>query len=54
MTTSADELRQEVRQRYAQSARAITEKIQQGTLHGGPCCSDADVDEERFVSAVRR
>jgi arsenite methyltransferase len=36
MATSADELREEVRRRYAESAKAVTE----GSWGSGTCCSD--------------
>ena len=37
MTTTADDLREEVRRRYAESARAVTEAS--GGCGGGACCS---------------
>jgi arsenite methyltransferase len=42
MTTTADELREEVRQRYAAAARAVTEGSQADCCGGGSCCGDAD------------
>ena len=39
MSTTADELREEVRRRYAESARAVTEK---GGCGSGSCCADGD------------
>ena len=44
MTTTADELREEVRRRYAESARAVTEGHTGDCGCGsGNCCADADV-----------
>ncbi len=40
-TTSADDLREEVRRRYAESARAVTENAT--GCGGGACCSDDSV-----------
>jgi arsenite methyltransferase len=44
MTTTADELREEVRQRYAAAARAVTAGSQADCCGGGSCCGDAAVD----------
>jgi arsenite methyltransferase len=44
MTTTADELREEVRQRYAAAARAVTEGSHADCCGGGSCCGDAAVD----------
>jgi arsenite methyltransferase len=44
MTTTADELREEVRQRYAAAARAVTEGSNADCCGGGSCCGDAAVD----------
>ncbi len=41
MTTTAEELREEVRRRYAASARAVTEGTE-GGCGSGSCCDDAD------------
>ena len=42
MTTTADELREQVRERYAKSARAVTEGDAEGCGCGdGGCCADA-------------
>ena len=43
MTTTADELREEVRRRYAESARAVTEGRGDCGCGSGGCCADADV-----------
>jgi arsenite methyltransferase len=40
MATTADELREEVRRRYAESARAVTEGS--GNCGSGSCCEDGD------------
>jgi SAM-dependent methyltransferase len=45
-TTAADELRDEVRRRYAESARAVTESS--GGCGSGSCCSDQEAAEARF------
>jgi arsenite methyltransferase len=54
MTTTADELREEVRRRYAESARAVTEGS--GGCGSGSCCADADdaVFGEALYSAEQR
>src|SRR4051794_41736042 len=50
MTTKADELREEVRRRYAESARAVTE----GTTGcgSGSCCADGESDAGKFGEAL--
>ena len=45
MATTAEELREEVRRRYAQSARAVTEGSGCG---GGACCADGESDTAKF------
>jgi SAM-dependent methyltransferase len=40
MTTTADELREEVRRRYAESARAVTEANGECGCGSGSCCGD--------------
>src|SRR5436305_2020049 len=40
MTTTADELREEVRRRYAESARAVTEGMEGCGCGSGSCCAD--------------
>ena len=42
MATSADELREEVRRHYAESARAVTEGSAGCGCGGGSCCEDDD------------
>jgi hypothetical protein len=51
MSTAADELREEVRRRYAESARAVT---QTGTTScaGGSCCADGESDVATFGEAL--
>ena len=49
MTTTADELREEVRRRYAESARAVTEGNGQAGCGGGSCCES---DAARFGEAL--
>jgi len=50
-TTSADELRQEVRRRYAESARAVTAGSEAG-CGGGGCCADGESDTVGFGEAL--
>jgi arsenite methyltransferase len=42
MTTTADDLREEVRQRYAESARAVVRGADDRGCGTGSCCADAD------------
>jgi arsenite methyltransferase len=51
MTTTADELREEVRRRYAESARAVTEGESDCGCGSGECCADAGDDGVSFVEA---
>ncbi len=56
MTTTADELREEVRRRYAESARAVSAGSQ-GSCGGGSCCAgenDAAVFGEALYDAEQR
>jgi ubiquinone/menaquinone biosynthesis C-methylase UbiE len=46
MTTTADELREEVRRRYAESARAVTESSGGCGCGSGACCSDEQAAAE--------
>jgi arsenite methyltransferase len=48
MTSTADELRDEVRWRYAESARAVTEGAPNPGCGGGSCCSDAKSEATSF------
>ena len=52
MTTTADELREEVRRRYAESARAVTEGSAGCGCGCGSCCEDADTESEMFGEAL--
>ena len=49
MPTTADDLREEVRRRYAESARAVTEGSGCGS---GGCCSDGESDAAKFGEAL--
>jgi arsenite methyltransferase len=49
-TTSADDLREEVRRRYAESARAVTEGTSCG-CGSGSCC-DGETDAAKFGEAL--
>ena len=46
MTTTADELRDEVRRRYAETARAVTERSGGCGCGSGACCSDEQAGAE--------
>jgi len=46
MTTTADELREEVRRRYAESARAVTERAGSCGCGSGSCCGDGDANAD--------
>jgi SAM-dependent methyltransferase len=48
MSTTADELREEVRRRYAESARAVTEGSGGCGCGSGSCCGDAESDGSNF------
>jgi arsenite methyltransferase len=51
MSTTADELREEVRRRYAESARAVTERTGSCGCGSGSCCEGGD-DGARFGEAL--
>ena len=51
MSTTADELREEVRRRYAESARAVTESSGDCGCGSGECCAEAGSDGASFVEA---
>ena len=51
MTTTAEELRDEVRRRYAESARAVTESSDGCGCGSGECCAEAGSDGTSFVEA---
>jgi SAM-dependent methyltransferase len=50
MATTADELREEVRRRYAESARAVTEGS--GGCGSGGCCAAGESDAAKFGGAL--
>jgi len=52
MTTTADELREAVRRRYAESARAVTEGTTGGGCGSGSCCAEAEGDAPVFGEAL--
>jgi arsenite methyltransferase len=52
MTTTADELREEVRRRYAESARTVTESSQGLCCGSGSCCADGESDAANFGEAL--
>jgi arsenite methyltransferase len=52
MTTTADELREEVRRRYAESARAVTEGSGGCGCGSGSCCEDGAADAAMFGEAL--
>ncbi len=51
-TTSADELREEVRRRYAESARAVSEGTGTASCGGGSCCVDSGSETSSFGEAL--
>ena len=52
MATTADELREQVRRRYAESARAVTEGTDNCGCGSGSCCADGDADAGKFGEAL--
>jgi arsenite methyltransferase len=52
MATTADELREEVRRRYAESARALTEGSEGCRCGSGSCCADSESDAAKFGEAL--
>ncbi|HEY6584880.1 MAG TPA: arsenite methyltransferase [Gaiellaceae bacterium] len=52
MTTTADELRDEVRRRYAESARAVVDGSGGCGCGSGSCCADAETNSEPFGQAL--
>ena len=52
MSTTADELREEVRRRYAESARAVVEGAAGCGCGSGSCCSDGESDAAMFGEAL--
>jgi SAM-dependent methyltransferase len=52
MTSTAEELREEVRRRYAESARAVTEQTEGCGCGSGSCCAGSDIDAAGFGEAL--
>jgi arsenite methyltransferase len=52
MNASADELREQVRQRYAQSARAVTDAAEGCGCGSGDCCVDGADDPSDFGESL--
>ena len=52
MATSADELREEVRHRYAESARAVAEGTGGCGCGSGSCCADGERDAAKFGESL--
>ena len=51
MSTTADDLREEVRRRYAEAARAVADASAESGCRGGACCSDGSASattQDRF------
>jgi SAM-dependent methyltransferase len=51
MATTADELREQVRRRYAESARGVTTRSGDGCVSGS-CCAEGDADAGKFGEAL--
>ena len=51
MSMTADDLREDVRRRYAESARAVSEASGGCGCGSGECCAEAGSDGESFVEA---
>jgi SAM-dependent methyltransferase len=56
MATTADELREEVRRRYAESARAVSEESGKASCGSGSCCAEGDAAQfgEALYDAEQR
>ena len=52
MSTTADDLREEVRRRYAQSARAVVEGSEGCGCGSGSCCSDPEAEAANFGESL--
>ncbi len=52
MSATADELREEVRRRYAESARAVIEGTESCGCGSGSCCADGATEDVRFGEAL--
>ena len=51
-TTESNDLREEVRRRYAESARAVTEGTAGCGCGSGSCCADGESDAAKFGEAL--
>jgi SAM-dependent methyltransferase len=52
MSTAAEELREEVRRRYAESALRVTGESEGCGCGGGSCCADGESDGAKFGEAL--
>jgi SAM-dependent methyltransferase len=52
MSTTAEELREEVRRRYAESARAVAENAESFGCGSGSCCEGDETDAAKFGEAL--
>jgi arsenite methyltransferase len=52
MTTTAEELREEVRRRYAEAARRVVEHSDGCGCGSGSCCADGESDAEKFGESL--
>jgi SAM-dependent methyltransferase len=52
MSTTADELREEVRRRYAESARAVAGNAESCGCGSGSCCEGGETDAAKFGEAL--
>ena len=52
MATGIDELREEVRRRYAESARAVVDGTSGCDCGSGSCCADGEPDAAKFGEAL--
>src|SRR5213078_3351004 len=52
MSTTADDLREEVRRRYAASALAVSEATDGCGCGSGSCCADGESDTAKFGEAL--
>ena len=52
MPTTADDLREEVRRRYAESARAVRDGSGGCGCGSGACCADGETDPSKFGDAL--
>src|ERR1044071_6290184 len=50
--TTGDEMREEVRRRYAESARAVTDGTEDCGCGSGACCADGESDAAKFGDAL--